>query len=544
MVVCAIFLWAYFGPGILRGDVYTADMSQWTSWAYFFRDNSLFANDPNREYFVAAFPLAYRILLEFAAPIVDPQLFGESLGLALGAVVAFLGYRLGLLLCDGREVGGLAALLLIMLGQFTRANYFNLLFSETGGIPRSFALAIVMLGVIVAYRRNWPAMGGCFLLAALFYPPALIMLVTYSVIVLANDLVRTRRLPPGFWPFVALAVVSIALLAGITKQALTKTGPVYTRSEMIHMPEFHHGGILQLFFSQWSDHILRVLNINPSSPGMSLLWAAIVFLTLMIGTLRKDPRVVNAAFWALPVSAIINYAVANAMLLRLYEPSRYATFPFLVLGLCSVVLGADYAVRWMGPKIFNVTASQGRRMIIIAVSLGLLVLAGTVSFTARMRLRAGGTSDYMPSAMYERLRTLPTDSVIASLPLDGNRIPMRSQRSALLMFSSMYPYHPNYYVAILRKFEFVMNALYDPTSLGVISLRDEYRIRYLLVDQSLAEIDPILKLQPFVKSLALWKARLNGRQPYVLSPPAGSIVFREGSYLLLDLNRIESADGL
>lgn len=537
-LVCIIYLWAYFGPALLRDDVFTNDMAEWTSWAYHFRDSSLLATDPNRAHWVANFPVAYRILLQTAAQMIDPQLFGEILGFAMGAMVALLGYRLGRWLCDGRAVGGWAALLLVMLGQVTTFGGFNLLNREAGGLPRSFALTVVILGVTSAYRRNWPAMGACFLLGALCYPPSCIMLATYSTVVLVSDVTRTRRLPPGFWPFVALAAVSAALLAGISAQAHATTGPLYTLSDMVRMPEFFPGGSSPFFHDRWVDYVLEALMFDGSR--LSMLWIVMVVATLTTGVLRSDRRVMNAAFWALPVSAIINYAGAYAVMLRLFEPNRYLLFPYQVLSLCCAVVVADAAVRWLGPKKMGVLVSRpDRRKVIIAISLGVLALAGTSVFIARMRMGLGGMRDTMPSAVYERLRALPAGTVIASLPADGDRIPMRSQRSVLLMNPSFFPYHPNYYGPNVRKLEAVMGALYDPTPSGAVALRDEYRVRYLLVEQTLGSSDPLFKQRPFVESFARWNSRLSGRQAYVLSAPPNSIVFREGSYLLLDLTRIK-----
>ena len=540
-LICLIYLCGYFGPGLVRDDIFTNDMAEWTSWAYHFRDSALLATDPNRAYWVANFPLAYRTLLMIVSPVVDPQLFGEMLGLAMGAAVAFLAYRLGRQLCDGRVAGGIAVLLMVMLGQISSFMGFNVLNREAGGLPRSFALPLVMLGVIAVFRRNWPAMGLCFLLGALFYPPTCIMLGTYSGIVLASDVIRTRRRPRGFWLFVALAAVAGALFVGISIQSGATTGPLFTLHQMMSMAEYWPGGSSPFFYERWSHYVLAALMLDGSYPSM--VWLMMVVGTLVVGFVRRDGRVTNAAFWALPISAVINYAAAYALMLRLFEPSRYLLFPYQALSLCCVAMIGDAVFRWLAPKLSIVTASPKLRGSAMVVGLWGLALVGTVGLAARVHLGLGGQRDTMPGAVYERLRTLPADTVIASLPADGDRITMRSQRSVMLMNASFFPYHPDYYGPNLRKLDAVMGALYDPTPRGAIALRDDYRIRYLIVDRGLGRSDPLLKKKPFERSFARWQKRLDGRAAYVLAPPPGVVVFREDDYALLDLSRVEPVGG-
>jgi hypothetical protein len=73
----ALFLAAYFMPSIIRSDIFTNDMSQWTSWAYSFQDPTLFDGDINKTYWLANSPLGYKAMFEILSPFIDTEMLGK-----------------------------------------------------------------------------------------------------------------------------------------------------------------------------------------------------------------------------------------------------------------------------------------------------------------------------------------------------------------------------------------------------------------------------------------------------------------------------------
>ncbi|HEY8094586.1 MAG TPA: hypothetical protein VIE65_00635 [Methylobacter sp.] len=155
-----LFLSAYFVPSMMRQDIFTNDMAEWTSWAYSYRDAELFQNDVNKNYWIANFPLGYKAIFEVLSPLIDPELLGKSLGFALGALTTFLSYALGRQITGGKAWGGIANLIFVPICQFTSFSPILFLGREVGGLPRAFALPIVLLGVISALRRDMRLLGG------------------------------------------------------------------------------------------------------------------------------------------------------------------------------------------------------------------------------------------------------------------------------------------------------------------------------------------------------------------------------------------------
>src|SRR5208283_3990449 len=101
----SIFLSAYFMSSILRRDVFTGDMVEWTSWAYSFQDPDLFPNDIHKNYWMTNFPLGYEAILKALSSLLDVELLGKLLGFALAAFSTYLAYVLGRQITSGKVWG-------------------------------------------------------------------------------------------------------------------------------------------------------------------------------------------------------------------------------------------------------------------------------------------------------------------------------------------------------------------------------------------------------------------------------------------------------
>ena len=182
---------------ILRRDVFTGDMVEWTSWAYSFQDPDLFPNDIHKNYWMTNFPLGYEAILKALSPLLDVELLGKLLGFALAAFSTYLAYLLGRQITGGKVWGGIANVIFVCLCQFTTFPPFMFIAREAGGLPRGFALPIVLLGVISALRHDLRLVGGSIILGAIFYPPACVSLCTYVAFVVIYRFSREKSIPNG-----------------------------------------------------------------------------------------------------------------------------------------------------------------------------------------------------------------------------------------------------------------------------------------------------------------------------------------------------------
>jgi hypothetical protein len=533
----ALFLTVYFLPGLLRKDIFTNDMAEWTSWFYIYQDKELFPNDLNKIYWIANFPPGYFFTLRLLSPYIDPKILGDCLGFFLGVILTLLAYRIGREVTGGKTWGGIAVTVLIVLSQFSPLLLANFLNREVGGLPRAFALPIILFGVLSVLRQNYRTMGLAFVFGALFYPPVCVILGTYLIAVLTFNFVKGRPTAKGLPLLAILATGAAAIVVTSAINSRATTGPLYSLHQMLSMSEFWRGGGWVFFFENWWDYLLGALKLDDGPLGM--IWFLFIILTFTWGWIKNDRRLLRPEIVLIPASAIVNYVAAYLLMLRLFEPSRYLLFAYQALTICCFPFFLEYIVYSLVPGLAGVTLSNRAPRSLWRVGFVLVTVIGIAAFSARVAFNRGGVGDTMPSKLYEFLQTLPKDALIASTPTDGDRVPMRSRRSVLLMNGSIFPYHPIYYEKMKERFLAVLAAMYSSGPEQAIDLRKNFGARYLIVHKDLAKNDPISGLKPFKEYLSISLAKLGKHPSFILANATSLAVFQEGNYSVLDLDRVE-----
>jgi hypothetical protein len=534
----SLLLFAYFAPSLLRQDIFTNDMAEWTSWAYSYRDAELFQNDVNKNYWMANFPPGYRAVFAVLSPLIDPELLGKFLGLALGALTTFLSYALGRQITGGKTWGGIANLIFVPICQFTSFSPILFFGREVGGLPRAFALPIMLFGIISALRRDMRLLGGAMLLGALFYPPTCIMLGAYTALIVFNRIIREKAVPAGTLAWISLTVVAGVILVFSKSLADPSTGPLYSYEQMLHMPEFWPNGVAGYFFhTNWWEYVADLFQMDHGIT--SVAWLSLLGAAFYVGVINNNRNLIRAEVLFIPLSAAANYILAYIVLLRLFEPSRYLMYPLQALTLCCVPFIFENALIWSTPWLARLGASRIMDMRVRAIGLVVVTIIGLGIFSARVVYNRGGP-DTMPSEIYAFLGTLPKDAVIAATPTDGDRVPMRSHRSALLIGGSLFPYHPKYYEEMKKRFVAVLATMYDGGPEAVQELRRKYGVRYFILNRNSSRPDPWAELKPFKDYRLDFQSNNRDRQPYILSLANSATVFHKDDYSVLDLERMGS----
>ena len=535
----SIFLSAYFMSSILRREIFTDDMVEWTSWAYSFQDPDLFPNDIHKNYWMTNFPLGYRLILKALSQFLDVELLGKLLGFALAGLSTFLAYVLGRQITGGKVWGGIANVIFVSLCQFTTFPPFMFIAREAGGLPRGFALPIVLLGIISALRHDLRWVGGSIILGAIFYPPASVSLCTYIGLVVIYRFFREKSLPKGTLILGSLIAATGGILIYNMLHSSQITGAVYSSSQIAKMPEFRAGGFWPILQDNWWDYItVDILMVDQGITGV--LWICILVMTFCVGVSDSRQRIRRPEVLFIPISALVNYIIANIVLLHLYEPSRYLVFPSQALTLCCFpfIFGAIF--NWAAPRFVGVGGSGILSKRGVGSGIAIIAIVGLLVFSARLFFNRGGT-DPMPAEIYSFLGDLPKDTLIAATPVDGDRIPMRSRRSVFILVNSLYPHHSGYYEEAKQRSFALMAAIYDsgPDSLQV--LRSKYGIRYFVLNRHFTSEDSLSRFQPFKDYLAEFRSKIGGGQPYILGIWNDAAVFQKGDYAVLDLDRIDTS---
>jgi len=533
----SIFLSAYFMSSILRPEIFTDDMVEWTSWAYSFQDPDLFPNDIHKHYWMTNFPLGYEVILKALSQFLDVELLGKLLGFALAGLSTFLAYVLGRQITGGKVWGGIANVIFVSLCQFTTFPPFMFIAREAGGLPRGFALSIVLLGVISALRRDLRRVGGSIILGAIFYPPASISLCTYVGLVVIYRFFREKSVPKGTLILASLIAATGGILIYNMLHSSQITGAVYSSSQIVKMPEFRAGGFWPILQENWWDYIIvDILMLNQGITG--ILWIFLLVMTFCVGLGDSRQKVRRPEVVFLPISALANYIVANLVLLHLYEPSRYLIFPSQALTLCCFPFVFEAVFNWAAPRFIGVGASGALNKRVLGSSIAVIAIVGVLVFSARLFFNRGGT-DPMPKEVYSFLGALPKDTLIAATPVDGDRVPMRSRRSVFIIVNSLYPHHSGYYEEAKQRSFALLAAMYDNGPESLQALRRKYGIRYFVLNRNFTSGDSLSWFQPFKDYLAEFRSKIGGGQPYILGLWNDAAVLQKGDYAVLDLDRLD-----
>ena len=533
----SIFLSAYFMSSILRPEIFTDDMVEWTSWAYSFQDPDLFPNDIHKHYWMTNFPLGYEVILKALSQFLDVELLGKLLGFALAGLSTFLAYVLGRQITGGKVWGGIANVIFVSLCQFTTFPPFMFIAREAGGLPRGFALSIVLLGVISALRRDLRWVGGSIILGAIFYPPASISLCTYVGLVVIYRFFREKSAPKGTLILASLIAATGGILIYNMLHSSQITGAVYSSSQIVKMPEFRAGGFWPILQENWWDYIIvDILMLNQGITG--ILWIFLLVMTFCVGLGDSRQKVRRPEVVFLPISALANYIVANLVLLHLYEPSRYLIFPSQALTLCCFPFVFEAVFNWAAPRFIGVGASGALNKRVLGSSIAVIAIVGVLVFSARLFFNRGGT-DPMPKEVYSFLGALPKDTLIAATPVDGDRVPMRSRRSVFIIVNSLYPHHSGYYEEAKQRSFALLAAMYDSGPESLQALRRKYGIRYFVLNRNFTSGDSLSWFQPFKDYLAEFRSKIGGGQPYILGLWNDAAVLQKGDYAVLDLDRLD-----
>jgi hypothetical protein len=533
----SIFLSAYFMSSILRPEIFTDDMVEWTSWAYSFQDPDLFPNDIHKNYWMTNFPLGYEVILKALSQFLDVELLGKLLGFALAGLSTFLAYVLGRQITGGKVWGGIANVIFVSLCQFTTFPPFMFIAREAGGLPRGFALSIVLLGVISALRRDLRWVGGSIILGAIFYPPASISLCTYVGLVVIYRFFREKSVPKGTLILASLIAATGGILIYNMLHSSQITGAVYSSSQIVKMPKFRAGGFWPILQENWWDYIIvDILMLNQGITG--ILWIFLLVMTFSVGLGDSRQKVRRPEVVFLPISALANYIVANLVLLHLYEPSRYLIFPSQALTLCCFPFVFEAVFNWAAPRFIGVGASGALNKRVLGSSIAVIAIVGVLVFSARLFFNRGGT-DPMPKEVYSFLGALPKDTLIAATPVDGDRVPMRSRRSVFIIVNSLYPHHSGYYEEAKQRSFALLAAMYDNGPESLQALRRKYGIRYFVLNRNFTSGDSLSWFQPFKDYLAEFRSKIGGGQPYILGLWNDAAVLQKGDYAVLDLDRLD-----
>jgi hypothetical protein len=486
---------------LLRPDLMSADALVHQYWMRQWRDPALF-NDPLTAELrhSARYPGGYEALYRLASEVVDPIAFGEFVGVGLMALSGWLIFLIVRERTDWRPAPWLGAALFLALLEIHRFY---------GGFPRGFLHPVVLLTVLLALRDKQLAAALVAAAGALFYPPAALLAI--GVLVVS---VRDRR--RAAYAVMALALAAAAVLAA-------GEGPrVMTAGEARGFPEFGADGSLHFF----APTVVEYLSQNRS--GFDLRTSGSVLFvgaaTLLLAR-RENRRLLHREVLALPVVALVGWAVAQLVLFKLYLPHRY-TYPLLAFFAIVVavtleptwralaerrgrvrafaLLASPVAICAFAVYVFPLAPAEPSRppatmALIGAVALALaaaavplalrsaaagaavtgVLLAGLV-LVLPDRLPLGNACPAKPATTFMSKR-LPKDAIIAGDPRDLMCVVATARRPVVISTQLAPAYEAGYFRRGRERMFAMLRAYYGHSRAALADLRTRYGADYLWV---------------------------------------------------------------
>jgi hypothetical protein len=413
---------------------------------------------------------------------------------------------------------------------------FNYMGPVAGGLQRSFALPILVWGVVGTTRRR-PLLTAAMLLAsALFYPPAFLVLGLFQVLVSALDIVH-RQSPSKETLWLALSgVVSMGVLWRLRERS-APYGPILTLAEMRRMPDFYPGGV---FYTPilFTNKLGYVANAFPMRIPEVLVW--IVGVTACAWFLRRAIRV---EAWLMLLSGFLLYGLAYALLFRLYDPGRYPLYGLLLFHL--MILPPVCVAIWARIRERIVTSKQALwfskmlRQWTLLTAIGVVVVAGATCLVAhRYDVKGGGMTDDIPDSVYRYLGTLPVDTCIAGHPTDVNFVPLRSQRCVPLILDALNVRQRDFRQQVFNQLGDILSLMYAGDMSEIRAARGRLKCRIFLVNANRYTSDYLATVRPTDATIAKVRQKALAAPPLLLHPPSTAVLFRDGPISVVDLDRL------
>jgi len=486
------------GNTLLRPMFLNDDIAQHHIWLDAGAGSGFNPDDPWVSTSKAIQPYLAAVVFQLLHVALPTLIVGKVLALGILALTGFIIFKLA-------AHFGSARLGWVAMGLFFISDSW---IGIGGGFARAFAWPLVcgFLLAMVSGRRCWAAV--CLFLAAALYPIMFVLLVpAYLLLWLQSELlaggwrqlVDWRGQFRTHWPvMVAVAAGSALVLIKSHELGLHPwVGPQVTLAQIKTDPLYGLGGRVPVWppssfvpslawaLMPWVKGVLEpVLRHAASLPaflssGLMLLLNVLAFAipALAIFLVFRRNRRLAYVLIALALSSVVIYWLAQLLLPKLYEPSRYFSWSMPVLAvLCTAIL---------------LEAAVAR------LPLGRLRQAGWILLVLAMISRAPSirgkgaedVSEYSP--LYVELARTGGEEIIASFPRTSDFIPLFCHRSVFISNESSHGVlFSRYRDLVMTRHTALLQAFYSPSAAVVRTFCQQHNIRWLVVEDKYYNPDP------------------------------------------------------
>ena len=548
LLAFAVSLYAYY-PALVDQQTIHSEARLGTYWMAQFKDHLLFKDDLLTRYAKYQTPWGYAILFYFISQLANPVLFADILAVLLYVLAAFTLYRL---LADLHSpFAGLLGAVVFFISPV----YLELI---AGGLPRSFALPLLLMFLLHVGRREYHMAAISAILQCLFYPAVFFLsLLTYLMTFLSTAFHENSRkvLPSQIRYLVVILLIGGLLWAGkYISTRHSEFSSLLQRSQLAGQMEFEPGGMwpeasvaptlsgqIRSFFLEGNflyaaalplaDLFARYVCFLPESTREINAWIVLsaVFLFFLAEAWREKMVLPEAGIFMF-LASIVMYFLADTFFLRLNWPVTYLRFTLPLIGLIVFVLPAAHILA----KIRTSAVRVIFQIILIVWIASYFQVDGKNYFI-----------DCSAQAPLQRfLASLPKDALIAAHPRLADNIPLFARRKVFVNQAASSPVHSDYWNIIKeRTFDF-FKAYYAERSSAVYDFALKNGIDYLVVDQRHFKESylkrPKLYFEPFNSFIA---EQVAAHSAFALMQiPAEKRLYQDGSVFVIDTDALQGQD--
>ena len=247
-----------------------------------------------------------------------------------------------------------------------------------------------------------------------------------------------------------------------------------TLKDAIFYPEFYDWGRLPIFrgtipftsdIKSTIQTLASIYNPRIYRPFLTDKLFVIFFLTIIfMFVYRKQIFKLPKEIYLLPISSFILQSLAFILFAKLYLPARYIQYSFPLFLIIILANG-----------IYFLSIQEKIKPVFIILILILLAF-----FVPKIDSRLVHCAD---KGIYNYIKTLPKESLIAGFPTDMNCIAFYSQRKPFIMSELNTALYKDYYQIIRqRNFDF-FSAYYSDSKLEIENFCRNNRITHIVVNK-------------------------------------------------------------
>lgn len=442
-----------------------------------YRDSELFKNDPITTYYSKYNPLGLDIFYFFISLFCNPVYFTKILPFILCALSALYMYRLGKLFRS--NITGFLASLVFIFFVWSRVKFE--VFGTGNG--EDFAVFFYIMFIYYFFKKDFLKTNIVLVLLSLFYPPLLILCLLIYFFMLIRDLLKDYKIEKK--RLVSLIATFFLIFLVLYGKYLNGYIKMTTLKDMKNMEEFFPGGRKVVFHSTFYE---RWISNEESGLAVDYPMKWIIFITLLIFLVLKKKALCSMPFflWISTFASFVLFIISNIFMYSLYGPSRYVRHPLPIFLIFFITINMDEIVKRFKDK-------YGR-----LVFLSSLVLLTSIFFIPRLHARYIIGS--YPS-LYNFLKTLPKDILIAGHPTFMDNIPVFAERKVLVNEETSEPFHKVLYPIVKERTCDFFKAYYSNSFEEIRNFCRKYNVDYLIVNKEHFSKDYIIDgnfyLKPF-----------------------------------------------